>query len=101
MLIYRGKYDDYFEPRDNKLLKRMEAKKRRRHIQHLRSEARQKRYRVIERYGKLCVYCLERVADTIDHVIPLSKGGDSSIENLRPACSDCNEKKGNTEDFNY
>jgi 5-methylcytosine-specific restriction endonuclease McrA len=33
---------------------------------------------------------------TIDHVIPLSKGGTNWPANLRPACSDCNSSKGST-----
>ena len=33
---------------------------------------------------------------TIDHVIPISKGGNvSDIGNMRLACSKCNRKKGN------
>jgi 5-methylcytosine-specific restriction endonuclease McrA len=30
---------------------------------------------------------------TIDHVIPMSKGGTSSFKNLVTACEDCNQKK--------
>lgn len=32
---------------------------------------------------------------TIDHVLPRSKGGLSTLENLVPCCSSCNLKKGN------
>ena len=32
---------------------------------------------------------------TIDHILPKSKGGSDHIDNLRPMCSDCNEKRGN------
>jgi 5-methylcytosine-specific restriction endonuclease McrA len=32
---------------------------------------------------------------TIDHVIPVSKGGRTSFENCVAACGDCNSKKGN------
>ena len=44
-------------------------------------------------YGKRCYLCGE-IADTIDHVIPISRGGTNDIENLRPACYDCNMRKG-------
>lgn len=32
--------------------------------------------------------------ETIDHVKPLAKGGAHILSNLRPACSDCNNRKG-------
>jgi 5-methylcytosine-specific restriction endonuclease McrA len=39
-----------------------------------------------------CSYCLN-VADTIDHIIPLIKGGTHLEENLTPACRSCNGSK--------
>jgi HNH endonuclease len=33
------------------------------------------------------------VADTVDHVIPLSKGGPHCLANMRPACAPCNSSK--------
>lgn len=46
--------------------------------------------------GGLCTYCkrpLGRVTHK-DHVIPVSRGGSDSIDNVTPACWDCNMAKG-------
>jgi 5-methylcytosine-specific restriction endonuclease McrA len=42
-----------------------------------------------------CFYCDERELITMDHIIPLSKGGNHSIGNLISACSRCNSSKNN------
>jgi 5-methylcytosine-specific restriction endonuclease McrA len=44
-------------------------------------------------YGGLCAYCLERPATTLDHAVPLSRGGTNYPENLDPACRQCNSSK--------
>ncbi|MFZ3557121.1 HNH endonuclease [Streptomyces sp. BH055] len=41
----------------------------------------------------LCVYCGSRSAITLDHVIPLSRGGAHNSSNLVPSCTPCNEEK--------
>ena len=33
------------------------------------------------------------VVMTIDHIIPLSKGGKNVLENMQPMCYNCNQKK--------
>ena len=49
--------------------------------------------KVVETYGNQCWLkfpgCTGR-ADTLDHLMPYSKGGTDSVNNLRPACRHCN-----------
>lgn len=50
-------------------------------------------------YGGQCYLCKllyrkNTPANTIDHVIPLSRGGANWPANLRPACTSCNASKG-------
>ena len=66
-----------------------------------------------KKYNYTCVYCLKDLSDnyrkyregkitrknmklTVDHIIPLSKGGKWELDNLVSCCRDCNIKKGNT-----
>ena len=41
-----------------------------------------------------CQYCGSRSNLTVDHVIPRSKGGPSSWENIVASCAPCNRRKG-------
>jgi 5-methylcytosine-specific restriction enzyme A len=44
----------------------------------------------------VCYYCARQVghrALTMDHLVPLGRGGTSSRGNVVPACKDCNNKK--------
>jgi 5-methylcytosine-specific restriction endonuclease McrA len=42
-----------------------------------------------------CQYCGSRSNLTVDHVVPRSKGGSSSWENIVASCAPCNRRKGN------
>lgn len=51
------------------------------------------KYKILERDGFRCIYCGKQSTESelhIDHVIPFSKGGKTSVENLITACSECN-----------
>ncbi len=47
---------------------------------------------VLRRDGRRCAYCGKR-ADTIDHVVPRSRGGAHSWDNCVAACRGCNSRK--------
>lgn len=52
---------------------------------------------VARRHGFQCAYCsceLDEETFTVDHKVPVSKGGTDDLENLVPACRSCNSSKG-------
>ncbi len=46
------------------------------------------------RHDHRCVACGEQKKLTADHIMPVSKGGSSNIENIQPLCQSCNSRKG-------
>jgi len=53
------------------------------------------RNEVLERDGRACVYCGASEDLAMDHVIPISKEGADTANNLVTACRPCNSRKGN------
>jgi hypothetical protein len=43
---------------------------------------------------KICVYCASKENLSTDHLIPQSRGGDNSADNVVLACLNCNASKG-------
>ncbi|NEQ28286.1 MAG: HNH endonuclease [Microcoleus sp. SIO2G3] len=69
-----------------RLHKRHNTKQRKRKLPHL-----------VEKYGMCCYWCgcvLTPETLTINHYIPLSRGGSNKIKNLRLSCIQCNNKRG-------
>lgn len=52
------------------------------------------RERILIRDSYLCQYC-GNDANTVDHIIPITKGGTDEEFNLTSACNACNSRKGN------
>ncbi len=54
---------------------------------------------VYMRDGFVCAYCVRTMTHfnqvTVDHVLPKSKGGKDTVDNLTACCRSCNVKKGN------
>lgn len=49
---------------------------------------------LISHYGNKCLCCgRSDVKLTADHVIPVSRGGTSNIDNIQPLCKSCNSQK--------
>lgn len=59
-----------------------------------RSGSFRKRAARVRALDKHCRYCISRPASTVDHVIPLSRGGGNGALNLVGCCDGCNQKKG-------
>lgn len=58
-----------------------------------------KKYRLIDIFGSYCWWCGKSMSIdklTIEHVLPKSRGGSNSFENLKLACLTCNRSRGNS-----
>lgn len=55
----------------------------------------EKRLKVLSRDQWTCYYC-SQAADQVDHIIPISRGGDPvDMDNMVACCKTCNISKGN------
>jgi 5-methylcytosine-specific restriction enzyme A len=78
---------DFYEPVDPVLLRRERAKAR---------ELRQSQWWKRRIADGVCYYCRRRVghrALTMDHLVPLGRGGRSTRGNVVGCCKDCNTRK--------
>ena len=84
----RDRFDNFFDP-DEKFIRAERDKAR---------ALRKTRWWQRKTAAGTCWYCGRKVGFknlTMDHVIPLSRGGRSTRDNLVPCCRPCNIKKKN------
>ena len=48
---------------------------------------------IVEQFSSACAYCGSEHNLTMDHIVPVSKGGRTTPDNVIPACSSCNSSK--------
>ena len=48
---------------------------------------------VFKLHGEKCLACGATEDITLDHIVPVCKGGKNEIDNLQPLCKSCNSKK--------
>lgn len=61
-----------------------------------RQVSRKLRAEVYVVYGTTCwlgFHGCKRIADTVDHIVPVNIGGKNTLANLRPACGYCNRRR--------
>jgi hypothetical protein len=52
------------------------------------------RKKIFKRDGKVCKSCNSTENLSLDHIIPVSTGGEDELENLQVLCKSCNSSKG-------
>jgi 5-methylcytosine-specific restriction protein A len=60
-------------------------------------EAKKTRWWQLKCSKKSCYYCektLKQIEITMDHIIPIARGGKTQSGNVVPSCRDCNKNKG-------
>jgi 5-methylcytosine-specific restriction endonuclease McrA len=48
---------------------------------------------IVAMFNGMCAYCLERPYQVMEHFVPISQGGGTTISNCVPACIRCNARK--------
>ena len=67
---------------------------KRRERQTLRAKYAQWYRQLVDSFGECCANCGATETLVLDHIIPIAKGGRSTLDNLQLLCAICNRIKG-------
>lgn len=70
-------------------------RKKKRNGRKYRSSRDRQRVRFVLEIDPICRYCLIAESTTVDHVIPVSRGGTNILTNMVGCCEPCNQLKAN------
>lgn len=97
---YQRRWRHEVNPEQAKFLNRYNSHTRRARLRKVKGSYTQQEWiKLLESFNNRCASC--NVEDkptrwgklTIDHIIPISKGGSNSIDNIQPLCYHCNYTK--------
>ena len=77
------------------MVERMEANRKASASKYNKKVPTSMRWEVWERDDFTCQHCGSRKKLSIDHIYPVSLGGETSLDNLQTLCRRCNSIKGN------
>ena len=94
----KERYEKYIESMQNTLLESKMMLEdiqniQKDYIQDIRKIPSDVRQKVWKRDNGRCIKCGSKKKLQFDHIIPVSKGGDDSVENIQILCQECNLKK--------
>lgn len=87
-----SKYQKYYRDSEHgKLVRRISQAKRRAKI----TSSLKEYIKYLFTYENFCCYCTKSENLQIEHLLPLSRGGEHTEDNVKLACKTCNLRKGN------
>ena len=87
-------------PEKNRVKKRRDDRRRRAHKLGNKSEPYNFRA-ICKHYDNRCLKCGKQKPLTVDHIVPVSKGGPDIASNIQPLCLSCNSSKGAWNSIDY
>lgn len=84
----------YYSTESGRAYKRMKFHQRKALIDNLPNDFTKEEWEsTVSLFGNRCAYCGEEKPLTQDHIIPVSKGGGYTKQNIVPCCGSCNSRK--------